>query len=220
MTKHNSDRSFGKRSRVLLDSAAAIFSGRLPEGRSLRLEAVRYGVVYFCLKIRIQKRKKKKRRSFCLSYIFRRFWKYFNSYTPSVITKGTMVVLRHATLFSPSRTRYTWYFVDTPKCTQTTPFPYTTQKTLRQLKGDIVRTGKRIKRFNDNYVAERMLMHHVSVDCKLIFCTHTQQKPPLQKLNSQTPTSLLCLFSFYSLFFFSFLFLPIRVSPSTVLLVV
>ena len=48
LTKHNSDRSSGKRSRVLLDSAAAIFSGLLPEGRSLRLEAVRCGVVYCC----------------------------------------------------------------------------------------------------------------------------------------------------------------------------
>ena len=43
----NSDRSSGKRSRVLLDSAAAILSGRLPEGRSLRLEAVRCGVVCY-----------------------------------------------------------------------------------------------------------------------------------------------------------------------------
>ena len=47
LTKHNNDRSSGKRSGVLLDSAAAIFSGRLPEGRSLRLEAVRCGVVYY-----------------------------------------------------------------------------------------------------------------------------------------------------------------------------
>ena len=157
-----------------------------------------------------------------------------------VIIKGKMVVLRHATSFSPSRTRnFMSYFIhDTlwaypsvtqlkktkhkkksllltfsihtlfgsrrltnPSGPQTTPFPYTTQKTLRQLKRDIPRTGKRIKRFNDKYLAEGTLMHHVSVDCKLMFCTHTQQKPPPQKQNSQTLTSLLCLFSIYSLFF-------------------
>ena len=50
--KHASDRSSGKRSRVLPDAhAAAIFGSlaRLPErdGRSLRLEAARCGVVYW-----------------------------------------------------------------------------------------------------------------------------------------------------------------------------
>ena len=47
MTKHNSDRSSGKRSRLLLDSAANIFSSRLPEGRSLRLEAMPCGVFFY-----------------------------------------------------------------------------------------------------------------------------------------------------------------------------
>ena len=41
-----------------------------------------------------------------------RFCRYFESYASSVIRKGTTVVLRHATSFSPSRIRnFVSYFI-------------------------------------------------------------------------------------------------------------
>ena len=45
-------------------------------------------------------------------YVSGRFWTYFESYASSVIRKGTTVVLRHATSFSPSRIRnFVSYFI-------------------------------------------------------------------------------------------------------------
>ena len=61
-------------------------------------------------------------------YIFGRFWTYFESCASSVIRKGTTVVIRHATSFSPSRIRnFVSYFI------HDTLWPYPSVTQLKKL---------------------------------------------------------------------------------------